>query len=686
MKWSFLLLITILMTRTPVDAQGNASLSHKLTSISLSDELKTLYDIADLPAYRQHTVEEQVSTYDLTGGNDDGFRGTYSYISRRADSSLVIADISGCGVINRIWTPTPTEDTLDFYIDDTVHAALSIKYSDLFSGKIFPFVKPLVGSRLGGWFCYFPIPFQKRCLIVCRGKKLQFHQIQYRLYPKGTTVKKFSSSLSGEDTIALKQIATLWGEDRRVLKDFYRGNVQTVEIPVNSVGGSVDTVFNMREGGRILGIEMDPANAFAGMSKNMDIKITWDNEDKPGVYCPIPDFFGYAFGEPGMHSLLIGTQDNRNYCYFPMPFDKSARIEIINREASSNHKPEQFKIRIFYTTQERDAHAEGRFYSFWRTNKLSTQDPLHVLLQAAGRGHYVGTILQAQGLRPGMTSFFEGDDSTATDGYARMHGTGSEDYFNGGWYACPDRWDSRQSLPLHGALEYSLPLCRTGGYRLFLSDKIPFEKNIFQSIEHGLSAKGFPVDYTSLSFYYGDRVNASQQPTNELTRIVGPDTLMLYPQMMKYTIWGSVDLHAIGMFPIGGRSCIYSANDESRLKVFLDEISPGKYTLFADLVKYPSGCSFSVWQGQTQVSQWINTNQTDTARVKLLPVCDLEVRNLPAALNSMTVTFRTLPGKNGLFLNRFVFVRRVDDSSSAPDKLNQGNGGEEEYESAPDVK
>ena len=57
-----------------------------------------------------------------------------------------------------------------------------------------------------------------------------------------------------------------------------------------------------------------------------------------------------------------------------------------------------------------------------------------------------------------MTLFFEGDDSTYVDNKMRLHGTGSEDYYNGGWYALLDRWDRGNSLPLHGCLDYSLPM------------------------------------------------------------------------------------------------------------------------------------------------------------------------------------------------------------------------------------
>ena len=84
-----------------------------------------------------------------------------------------------------------------------------------------------------------------------------------------------------------------------------------------------------------------------------------------------------------------------------------------------------------------------------------------------------------------MTLFFEGDDSTYVDNKMRLHGTGSEDYYNGGWYALLDRWDRGNSLPIHGCLDYSLPMGRTGGYRFFLSDKMSYEKEIYHGMEHG---------------------------------------------------------------------------------------------------------------------------------------------------------------------------------------------------------
>ncbi len=108
-------------------ADRNVTRSH-----SLSQELRVFHDIGSIPSYLDSTFTSQVSSYDTTWNNDDGFSGQYSFIRRNEDSTLVIFEKKGRGVITRIWTPTPTEDTLDFYIDNDNHPAMSIKYSDLF--------------------------------------------------------------------------------------------------------------------------------------------------------------------------------------------------------------------------------------------------------------------------------------------------------------------------------------------------------------------------------------------------------------------------------------------------------------------------------------------------------------------------------------------------------------------------
>ena len=80
-------------------------------------ELKRLYDIQQLPAYIDGSHEWEKSSYDTTGGNDDGFSGRYSFVRKNPDGTLVIFEAKGKGVINRIWMPTHNNDTHDYYFD-----------------------------------------------------------------------------------------------------------------------------------------------------------------------------------------------------------------------------------------------------------------------------------------------------------------------------------------------------------------------------------------------------------------------------------------------------------------------------------------------------------------------------------------------------------------------------------------
>ncbi len=639
-------------TKKPASPQKHLPKEH-----SLAEELRAFYDITILPEYLDSTFCAQVSSYDTTGNNDDGFSGTYSFLKRNEDGSLVIFDQKGSGVINRIWTPTPTEDTLDFFIDDKIHPAFSICYLDLFSGKRYPFVAPLCGNQLGGYYCYLPIPFASSCKIVCRGKKMQFHQIQYRLYENDAKVIPFKIDLNSKEKESLEKIATLWNKENRTISDFYSNKLSEKSQQFDIKPGETVTVFEWNEGGRIAGIELNPAGSFEGLTKNMDIKITWDDERNPAVYCPVADFFGYAFGKISMQSLLLGSRDNINYCYFPMPFDKSAKIELVYRKIESlQQSPFQVSVSVRYSTDPRIAEKEGKFYSSWNKNLRSQPGKPHVFLNVNGKGHYVGTILQAQGLQAGMTYFFEGDDSASVDGSPRIHGTGSEDYFNGGWYAMMDRWDGKMSLPLHGAMDYSLPFCRTGGYRLYVSDKLSFENNFYMSIEHGPAGNKFPVDYTSLALYYSDApAIESTAPDNELTKVYIPDTLIIYPQLMDYNIFGNLEVKTTWKYGTGGESYLFTPGSDSWLRISLADIPPGRYSVLFDVMKEPFGCEFSLWQRQTRLSDWISTYQANEERNNNLYVCDIGYLDF---INTITIRFKTDKLRNSLLLNRIILVKK----------------------------
>jgi len=173
-------LTLILFTFYLIGCQGDRRINYPQVNQpfqSFVDELEYLYRIELLPQYRDQSEVGQISSYDTTGGNNDGFSGLYSYI-RKEGRKRIIAELKGPGIIERIWTPTPSEDTLEFYFDEETKPRIRIRFIDFFSGNHFPFVSPVVGNEVGGYYSYLPIPYQHSCKIVYIGDHLYFHQIQ----------------------------------------------------------------------------------------------------------------------------------------------------------------------------------------------------------------------------------------------------------------------------------------------------------------------------------------------------------------------------------------------------------------------------------------------------------------------------------------------------------------------------
>ena len=449
-----------------------------------------------LPRFKESVYVGSVSSYDRTGGNDDGFSGTYSFVGKD-ERGLVLADLKGPGVVYRIWTPTPTDDLMEFYFDGETEPRLRLPFRDLFSGVREPFVRPLVESALGGNVSYVPVPYESSLTIVLRAEKLQFYQINYATYPSGHRLSAWNESR--EDLEKARRLWSAAGSDVRSFVTPPGAEPTSLTVRRSLEPGKSTTLFEIEKPGRIVGLRLGPASAFAGKDRAVVLRIFWDDSEVPAVAVPLGDFFGYSFGEPATRSLLLGTSGETNYVYFPMPFDERARVELASETSSGSAIEVEAELLVTRIPRGRD---EGKFYALWRRENPTTKGKPFTFVSTSGRGHVVGAILQAQGPEPGHTSFFEGDDVAILDGNLAIHGTGSEDFFNGGWYDVPGRWERRQSLPVSGCLDYKKHLGRTGAYRLFLTDALAYRESIDLSIEHAPTGNDLLTDYTSVTFLY----------------------------------------------------------------------------------------------------------------------------------------------------------------------------------------
>lgn len=465
-----------------------------------ADELSRL-DL--LPRLMKLVKVGLVSSYDRTGGNDDGFSGKYSFV-RKEPGGLVLADLAGPGAITRIHTPTPNEDVVEFYFDGEAAPRLSLKVIELFNGSRPPFVSPLSIYGVGGYTSYVPLTYAKSCKVVLKAASFQFYDINYAVFPPGTTVETYADPPSADFLSKVGRAADLFkraGSDISAAAAPPGALLSTARVKASLAPAGKAVLYKSSGPGRIVGLRLRPAAALAGEARDILIRAYWDGATEPAIDVPVGDFFGASFGEPATRSLLLGTTaEDVDYCYFPMPFRRSAQIELVSeRPAGSPTVEVEAEV---VSSAIRKATDEGHFYAHWRREDPSTEGRPYTYLRTTGRGHVVGVILQAQGLESGHTGFFEGDDRAVIDGEPAIQGTGSEDSFNGGWYDVPGRWETRTSLPLSGCLDYKKPQARTGGYRFMLTDAYAYSRSIDYTIEHGPEGNAVPTDYTSVVFFY----------------------------------------------------------------------------------------------------------------------------------------------------------------------------------------
>jgi hypothetical protein len=378
---------------------------------------------------------------------------------------------------------------------------------EVFSGNHQPFTSPLVGHALGGYYSYVPLEFEKSIKIVVRAKEFHFYEINYVIYDAGVQAHTY-----------------------RPVDSFQFPSVHVEEIALTSQhllrAGDTVTLLDSKKPGRIQELRLGPADAFTGNARDIVLRMYWDGASRPAVDVPVGDFFGYSFGRPATHSLLIGTEGEKDYVRFPMPFDHAARIELVSERSGGD--PILIQSELVLSSKGKTAE-EGTFHATWRRENPTTTGKPFTYLDAVGRGQMVGAILQAQGKEPGQTYFFEGDEEATIDGEIAFHGTGSETSFNGGWYDIPDRWYGRESLPLSGSLGYDKPVSRTGGYRLYIGDAYSFRQQLKFTIEHGGEGNSDPTDYVGTTFYYLDKPDGGpQRLLNRGARAVtDPDTFLL---------------------------------------------------------------------------------------------------------------------------------------------------------------
>jgi hypothetical protein len=244
--------------------------------------------------------------------------------------------------------------------------------------------------------------------------------------------------------------------------------------------------------------------------RNCILRMYWDGEATPSVEVPLGDFFccGHA-ARVHVNSIPISVNPSGGFSsYWPMPFRKSAKIEIEN----------QWKDVIggfFYQVDyELDPVPDdvGYFHAQWRRDVTKIDNPDYLILDGVkGKGQYVGTYLAWTQLSNGWWG--EGEIKFFMDGdteYPTICGTGTEDYFCGAWGFYEDGQTKTYSTPFLGYPFYrnvAGEVPKHGLYRWHIMDPIRFERDLkvtIQALGWWPDGKFQPLqdDIASVAYWY----------------------------------------------------------------------------------------------------------------------------------------------------------------------------------------
>src|SRR5437764_9792219 len=154
--------------------------------------------------------------------------------------------------------------------------------------------------------------------------------------------------------------------------------------------------------------------------KKLILRMYWDNESSPSVETPLGDFFGLGLGDYHVweSELLSAANDRALNSFFPMPFQKHARIALTN---DGKGRVLSFYFNLDYRALAKPLPADTLYFHAqfrqaqpnlgWTNKWESNGDPLvedkknldgegnYVWMEAKGRGQFVGvtmSVLQNQ--------------------------------------------------------------------------------------------------------------------------------------------------------------------------------------------------------------------------------------------------------------------------------------------------
>jgi len=495
------------------------------------------------------------STYDRRGGNEGADASHFLY--QLADDFNVSLDVAGSGILYFVrcnhWHGSPWHyevDGVDHSVRETSTADPDhpVENSTFIPENLFP--SPLAWTwsvTKGADLNWAPISFEKTFRLAYSRTRYGTGYYIYHLYDRSAKLSHPIRSWDGatppdKDVLDLlsragTDIAPRPGtpEGRALgLKQIGGGPMslgKDVMLQVQKISARQPTLLRALE----FSVPREQAIGF-GRAR---LRLTWDELPYPSVDAPVALFFGAgtlynrADREYLVKSFPVVVQFTANHvhlaCYFPMPFFKSAKIELVGN-GGINLTGIRWNVR-YHPLKEPPNHV-AYFHATYRDHPSPESGKDLVLLDTIETenggdwsGNFVGTswIFSHRAVLntlEGDPRFFFDDSQTP-----QACGTGTEEWGGGG-----DYWGGRNmTLPFVGHPVGARDEKEAkndedkieSAYRFLLADLMPFGKRAIIRLEHGGENQS-KEHYETVTYWYG--VNRPSLIKTDELKVGNPDS------------------------------------------------------------------------------------------------------------------------------------------------------------------
>jgi hypothetical protein len=481
------------------------------------------------------------STYDRAGGNEGADASHFLY--QTADDFNVSLDVEGPGVLSFVrtnhWHGSPWHYVVDGTDNVVTETSTSSPDHPVPNSVFLPetaFPNPLAwtwSATRGADLSWVPIPFTRSFQMAYARTHYGTGYYIYQQYLPGAQLSQplrawSLASVPDPDVLALLRRAGTDIAPRPGTPDAARRHLRVVNGTVRlAQSGAVTLARLLHAPGMIRTLELSVPREHALAFGRARLRITWDQDNKNSVPASIDAPISLFFGAGTLYNrdnrpmlvqsfpVSIRFDAKRVYCacYFPMPFFRSAHIELIGADVPHSASIPDVEWNVRYEPLKASPAEVGTLHATYRDHPHPAPGKDLVLLDTRETegggdwaGHLVGTSFIFShaanlGTLEGDPRFFFDDSQTP-----QAQGTGTEEWGGGG-----DYWGGQNmTLPFagHPVGAPDLTSARNeedrieSAYRFLLADLMPFGKNAVIRLEHGGTNES-TEHYETVTYWYG---------------------------------------------------------------------------------------------------------------------------------------------------------------------------------------